>query len=56
MREQGRLALPDESADELAKNLVASGTNPSKRLVREELRKRVREALARLSGGIVRSF
>jgi RNA polymerase sigma-70 factor (ECF subfamily) len=51
MREQGRLVLPDESADELAKHLVASGTSPTKHLVREELRNRVSEALARLSEG-----
>jgi RNA polymerase sigma-70 factor (ECF subfamily) len=49
--EQGRLAVPDESADELAKHLEASGTSPTKYLVREELRSRVREALARLSEG-----
>src|SRR5262249_30629652 len=37
-----RLALPDESAVRLADRLVASGTSPSGRAVREELRYRVR--------------
>jgi RNA polymerase sigma-70 factor (ECF subfamily) len=42
-------ALPDESMDALADRFVASGTQPSERLVREELRNRVRAALARMS-------
>jgi RNA polymerase sigma-70 factor (ECF subfamily) len=40
--------LPEESALQLAQQLVASGTSPSRRLLREELRQRVRLALARL--------
>jgi RNA polymerase sigma-70 factor (ECF subfamily) len=45
----GRLALPDESALELARRLVAPGSSPSQHLIREELRGRVQAALARLS-------
>jgi RNA polymerase sigma-70 factor (ECF subfamily) len=41
--------LPDESALELARRLVVSGTGPSGPLLREELRRRVRRALAQLS-------
>ena len=37
--------LPDESVLELANRLIASATSPSRRLVREELRDRVRVAL-----------
>jgi RNA polymerase sigma-70 factor (ECF subfamily) len=44
-RSQG---LPDESALDLANRLVASGTSPSGRLVREELCVRVRQALLQL--------
>jgi RNA polymerase sigma-70 factor (ECF subfamily) len=40
--------LPDESALELARRLVASGTGPSGAVLREELRRRVRRALAQL--------
>ncbi len=40
--------LPEDSALELAGRLAAPGTSPSHRLVREELRDRVRAALARL--------
>jgi RNA polymerase sigma-70 factor (ECF subfamily) len=43
------LELPDDSAVELASRLVAAGSSPSQRLLREELRDRVRAALARLS-------
>jgi RNA polymerase sigma-70 factor (ECF subfamily) len=46
--EQAGFALPDESAIALAKHLVAPGTSPTNRLVREELRGRVRAALAEL--------
>jgi RNA polymerase sigma-70 factor (ECF subfamily) len=45
----GLPALPDESALELARRLVAPGTSPSHHLLREELRARVQAALARLS-------
>jgi RNA polymerase sigma-70 factor (ECF subfamily) len=41
--------LPDESAAELAQRLLASGTSPSRRIVRQELRERVRAALAELA-------
>jgi RNA polymerase sigma-70 factor (ECF subfamily) len=39
------LSLPEDSAYQLVDRLVASGTSPSGRLVREELRNRVRAAL-----------
>ena len=42
------LALPDESAMQLVDRLVASGTSPSRRVAREEMRRRVRAALERL--------
>jgi RNA polymerase sigma-70 factor, ECF subfamily len=38
--------LPDESVAQLAHRLIASATSPSRRLLREELRDRVRSALA----------
>ena len=38
--------LPDESIQELADRFVASGTNPSERLVCDELKRRVHKALA----------
>jgi RNA polymerase sigma-70 factor, ECF subfamily len=40
--------LPDESAMQLAQRLVASGTSPSRRLMREEQRDRLKVALTRL--------
>jgi RNA polymerase sigma-70 factor, ECF subfamily len=43
------LALPEESVGELAERLVVSGTSPSKHLLRQELRQRVRDALGRLA-------
>jgi RNA polymerase sigma-70 factor (ECF subfamily) len=43
--------LPDESALELVQRLAAPGTSPSNHLLREELRRRVREALAQLAEG-----
>jgi RNA polymerase sigma-70 factor (ECF subfamily) len=39
------LALPEESAVQLAHCLIAAGTSPSRRLIRDELRQRVRAAL-----------
>jgi RNA polymerase sigma-70 factor (ECF subfamily) len=42
------LGLSDESAAGLAGLLITSGTSPSKRLAREELRDGVRQALSRL--------
>lgn len=47
--EQWLSALPDESALQLAQQLAASGTSPSNRLVRQELRDRVQAALGQLS-------
>jgi RNA polymerase sigma-70 factor (ECF subfamily) len=46
--EPGLLNLPDESAAELAARLVTSSTSPTQRALREEQRKRVRQALGRL--------
>jgi RNA polymerase sigma-70 factor (ECF subfamily) len=37
--------LPEESAVQLAHRLIAAGTSPSRRLLRDELRQRVRAAL-----------
>jgi RNA polymerase sigma-70 factor, ECF subfamily len=42
------LALPDESAAELADRLVTSVTSPSRQVLREEMRVRVRKALGML--------
>jgi RNA polymerase sigma-70 factor (ECF subfamily) len=47
--EAGVLDLPDESAVQLAARLLDTGSSPSERLLRQELRERVRSALARLS-------
>jgi RNA polymerase sigma-70 factor (ECF subfamily) len=47
--EPGVLALPDESAVELARRLIASGTSPTGRLERAERQARVRAALDQLS-------
>jgi RNA polymerase sigma-70 factor (ECF subfamily) len=47
--EAPEMELPDESADALVDRLVASGTSPSRRLIREELRGRVQAALAALA-------
>jgi RNA polymerase sigma-70 factor (ECF subfamily) len=43
------LALPEESAVQLAQRLLAPGSSPSARLLRDELRDRVQAALAQLS-------
>jgi RNA polymerase sigma-70 factor, ECF subfamily len=43
------IALPDHSADALADCLLASGTSPSRRMMREEVRRRVRAAMDRLA-------
>jgi RNA polymerase sigma-70 factor (ECF subfamily) len=43
------LALPDESAVQLAQRLLAPGSSPSERVLRDELRGRVQAALAQLS-------
>jgi RNA polymerase sigma-70 factor (ECF subfamily) len=42
-------SMPDESAQELARRLLAGGTNPVSRLIREELRDRLRAALAKMA-------
>jgi RNA polymerase sigma-70 factor (ECF subfamily) len=48
-REEQRMpVLADGSAQELAARLMASGTSPSKRVLREELRDRVQAALMQL--------
>ena len=44
----GTCPLPDESVGRLADRLVASGTSPSRRLIRAELRDRLQAALDRL--------
>jgi RNA polymerase sigma-70 factor (ECF subfamily) len=50
-REQfGIPELPDESAAVLAERLMNNGSSPSARLIREEMRERVRKALDRLPG------
>jgi RNA polymerase sigma-70 factor (ECF subfamily) len=41
--------LPDRSSQALAERLTASGTSPSRRLIRDELRQRVRAAMDRLA-------
>ena len=46
--EPGGLPLSDESAGALAERLAASGTSPSGRLMRKELRQRVQAALDQL--------
>jgi RNA polymerase sigma-70 factor (ECF subfamily) len=43
------VALPDQSADALADRLMANGTSPSRRMMREEQRRRIRAALDRLA-------
>jgi RNA polymerase sigma-70 factor (ECF subfamily) len=43
------LLLPDQSAVQLIDQLAASGTSPSRRMVREEMGERVRQALEHLS-------
>jgi RNA polymerase sigma factor (sigma-70 family) len=42
------MGLSDKSAMEIAKRLAASGTSPSRNLLRREVRERVRQALDRL--------
>lgn len=49
-REEPRgMPIPDQSADFLADRLIADGTSPSRRMIRDELCRRVREALDRLA-------
>jgi RNA polymerase sigma-70 factor (ECF subfamily) len=47
--ERQSLLLPDQSADALANLLKASGTSPSRHLIRKELRRRVQDAMNQLS-------
>ena len=47
--ERGALLLSDQSAGALADRLLAPGTSPSHRVIRDELLDRVRGALARLA-------
>jgi RNA polymerase sigma-70 factor, ECF subfamily len=47
--EQWAMALPDESALELAEHLLARETSPIRRLIRAELRERLQGAMAKLS-------
>jgi len=49
VRREEPLALPDESALELADRLISRGSSPSARLHRNELRDQVQTALARLA-------
>lgn len=50
-RSVGReIVFPDHSSDHLAARLLAVGSSPSRRVVREELARRVREAVARMAG------
>jgi RNA polymerase sigma-70 factor (ECF subfamily) len=49
VRREEQWALPDHSALELAKRVLAPGTSPSKHLLRQELRRRVQEALEHLA-------
>jgi RNA polymerase sigma-70 factor (ECF subfamily) len=46
--ESWEMPLPDHSALDLARRLLAAGTSPSRRLIRDEMRARVRSALERL--------
>src|SRR5262249_43593854 len=46
--EPGLLALPEESAVELAARLVDSASSPTKHAVRQEVRQRIRQALGQL--------
>src|SRR5262249_57544269 len=49
LREEPDMPLPDESVRQLAHRLLASGTSPSRRLIRQEQRERVRAAQAELA-------
>ena len=48
-REEPNMPLPDESVRRLAHRLLAGGTSPSRRLIRQEQREQVRAALAALA-------
>jgi RNA polymerase sigma-70 factor (ECF subfamily) len=47
-RDEPDMPLPDESVRQLVHRLLRSGTSPSRRLIRQEQRERVRAALAEL--------
>jgi RNA polymerase sigma-70 factor (ECF subfamily) len=47
--EQDGMVLPDHSAVQLAAQLLASGTSPSVRMIRKELRAKVQQMLSQLS-------
>jgi RNA polymerase sigma-70 factor (ECF subfamily) len=47
-REEVRIGISDESLQLLANRLAAAGTSPSNRAVREEMRQRVQDAMARM--------
>ena len=50
LREEGQsLKLPDPSADALANLLEASGTSPSRQLIRNEMGRRIQDAMNQLS-------
>jgi RNA polymerase sigma-70 factor (ECF subfamily) len=49
VRHEEQWALPGKSALVLAQRLLGSATSPSKHLLRQELRRRVQDGLARLS-------
>jgi RNA polymerase sigma-70 factor, ECF subfamily len=49
IREEMDMPLPDESVRQLAHRLLAGGTSPSRRLIRQEQREQVRAALAELA-------
>jgi RNA polymerase sigma-70 factor (ECF subfamily) len=51
LEEPGVIGLPDESAAELAARLIDLASSPSRHLLRQELRERVRAALGRLPPG-----
>jgi RNA polymerase sigma-70 factor (ECF subfamily) len=46
--EPGGIPLPDESVFHLAQRLLASGTSPSRRMIRDEQREALRAAVASL--------
>ena len=47
--EHDEMVLPDHSAVQLAARLLASGTSPSERMIRKELRAKVQQMLSQLS-------
>ena len=47
--EHDEMVLPDHSAVQLAARLLASGTTPSRRMIRKELRAKVQQMLSQLS-------